>query len=902
MTVRNLDCMFRPRSIALVGASRRAGSIGAVIARNLVSAGFDGPVWFVNPNGGEIEGRHCATSVEDLPTAPDLAVIATPPDTVPGLVDRLARRGTRSVVVITAGFGEGGDAVGIERRQRMFDAARPHLLRIVGPNCVGIQVPGHGVNASFVHLMPSKGGIAFVAQSGAVVTSVVDWASGRGIGFSHLVSLGDMADVDFGDMLDFLAADPGTEAVLLYVEAVTSARKFMSAARACARLKPVIVIKAGRHAESARAASSHTGALAGSDAVYDAAFSRAGMLRVRDLGELFDAVETLRARPRIEGDRLAILTNGGGVGILATDDLLDLGGRLAEISPNTKVALDAMLPATWSRGNPVDIVGDADAERYKVVLKVLLSEPNADAILVLNCPTAALSGIAAADAVIAASRDRRVPVLTCWLGEPAAAEPRRRFQTNGIPTFQTPRAAVQGFMHLVEHRRNQRQLMEVPQARTEGPAPDRDAVSRLVARVLAEGREWLSEPEAKTVLAAYGIPTADTVVVKTPDHAASAAVTVGLPVALKILSPDITHKTDVGGVTLDLESLEEVRNAAVAMLTRVTASRPDARIEGFTVQRMIKRKGAVELILGMVEDSLFGPVVMFGHGGTAVEVINDKALALPPLNVPLAHALMQRTRVRSLLDGIRGGRPAAIGEVAANLVRLSQLVTDFGEIRELDINPLLADADGVIALDARVRVGRAVKSGEERLAICPYPAALESRVRLRDGVEIVIRAVRPEDATAFQQAFKRQSSESVRMRFFGALTVLSEAYVARLTQIDYDREMALVAFGDDGSVIGVARLSADPDNERAEYAIIVSDNMHRRGLGETLMRRLIDYARKRGIGTMYGDVLAENRPMLALAAKLGFASERPSGDSTVVRTSLALRAALDSVHATTLTN
>ncbi|MHB1219103.1 MAG: bifunctional acetate--CoA ligase family protein/GNAT family N-acetyltransferase [Alphaproteobacteria bacterium] len=892
MTVRNLDALFRPRSVALIGASARPGTIGALVARNLRDGGFDGPIGLVNPKGGTVAGLDCATDAAALPFVPELAVIATPPATVPDLVASLAARGTRGAVVITAGFGEGGSAEGAALRQRMLDAARPTLTRIVGPNCLGIMAPGHGLNASFVHVPPARGKVAFVAQSGAMVTAIVDWAAGRGIGFSHLASLGDMADVDFGDMLDYLAADPGTDSVLLYVEAVTSARKFMSAARACARLKPVIVIKAGRHAESARAAASHTGALAGSDAVYGAAFRRAGMLRVGDLGELFDAAETLSASPRIQGDRLAILTNGGGIGILATDDLLDLRGHLAALSPETLARLDAVLPATWSRANPVDIIGDAPARRYADALGALLTEPEADAVLVLNCPTAVTKGADAANAVIGAAEQRRVPILTCWVGEAGAAEARRLFASHGIPTYATPRAAVQGFMHMVAHRRGQEELLQAPPAEPPGPAPDRTAAAAAIAIAMAEKREWLTEPEAKTVLKAYGIPAAETGRARDADEAARLAERIGGPCAVKILSRDITHKTDVGGVALDLAGPESVREAAAAMLKRVAAARPEARIDGVTVQPMIRRPGAVELILGMTVDSLFGPVILFGHGGTAVEIIDDKALALPPLNDALARALMAETRVSRLLGSIRGKPAADAGGVARALVAVSQLAIDFGEIAELDINPLLADARGVLALDARIRVAPSARKGADRLAIRPYPAELEGEARLADGRTLLLRPVRPGDAPALQAAFDRLSPGTVRMRFFAQLRALPAELARRLAQIDYDRDMMLVAFDvarpEDG-ILGFAQAASDPDNERAEYAIVVQDAMARRGVGEILMRHLIDYARGHGTGLLWGDVLAENRAMLALAAKLGFARAASPEGRELVRTTLDLR-------------
>jgi acetyltransferase len=890
MTVRNLDRLFHPSSVTLIGASRRERSVGQLLARNLIAGGFEGPVWPIHREAESIEGVPAFKSVAELPGTPDLAVIATPPDSVPGLIGELAERGTKAAVVISAGFGEGGNEAGQARRQAMLEAAEPHLLRINGPNCVGVLVPGIGLNASFSHIAPQAGDVAFVTQSGAMVTSMLDWTAPRGIGFSHIVSLGDMADVDFGDVLDYLAADPETRSILLYIEAVTNARKFMSALRAAARTKRVIVIKGGRHAESAKAATSHTGALAGSDAVYDAAFRRAGALRVFSLEELFDAAETLASRRSVAGDRLAILTNGGGLGVLATDALIDKGGRLAELQPQTMAALDACLPPTWSHGNPVDIIGDADAARYDAALEALLRDRNSDAFLVMNCPVAVADSGAAAKTAAAQVAASERPVFTAWLGEAAAQEARQTFAEKHIPTYESPERAVRAFMHLVRYRRGQDMLMQTPPSLPEDGQPDREAAEAIVARVLDEGREWLSEPEAKAVLAAYGIPVVETREAADLEAAAAAADEIGYPVAVKILSPDITHKSDVGGVQLDIKDEAQLRRRAEAMREQVGELKPEARIAGFTVQKMSRRPGAHELILGMVEDAQFGPAILFGQGGTAVEVLRDKALGLPPLNLALARELMAETRVYRLLEGYRDEPAAKIEEIALCLVKLAQLAGDIAEIVEVDVNPLLADSRGVVALDARMRVRRSQHRGTERLAIRPYPRELESDATLADASKVHLRPIRPEDEPALRAAFKKLTPRDVRFRFFTVMGELSHELAARLTQIDYDREIALVATpeNDAGNIWGVVRLAADPDLESAEFAVVVRSDKQNIGLGRLLMRQLIDYARRRGIGRLWGGVMRENRNMRELVAALGFEIEDDPDNGQTVKAVMAL--------------
>ena len=892
MTIRNLEKLLKPGSIALIGASKRPGSVGSVIAKNLFGGGFDGPIMPVNPKHRSIQGVLTHQSIESLPLLPDLAVIATPPATVPGIIGELGEKGTKAAVVITAGLGEQGND-GKNLRQAMLDAAKPHLLRIVGPNCLGTLVPGIGLNASFAHLSPVPGKLAFVAQSGAVVTSVLDWATSRGIGFSHLVALGDMSDVDFGDMLDYLANDPGTSAILLYIEAITSARKFMSAGRAAARMKPVVVVKAGRHPEGARAAASHTGALAGADDVYDTAFRRAGMLRVIHLEELFDAVQTLATLKPPAGDRLAIVTNGGGVGVMATDALMDHGGELARLDPETITALDQHLPPTWSRTNPVDIIGDAPPERYAYAMKAVTSDPGVDAVLALNCPTAVTSPKEASEAVIAAVGNAKLPVLTSWLGDGAALPARQAFADHKIPTFETPEDAVNAFTQLVAYRRNQTTLMETPASMPEDFTPDLSAARIVIEEALEAGKTWLNEPAAKALMAAYDIPTAKTLVAKTPHAAAKLAAEFGSGVAIKILSDDILHKSDVGGVALDLFGPGHVEEVATAMLERVRTAKPDARIEGFSVQPMIRRPGAHELIVGMVADPTFGPMILFGQGGTAVEVMDDKALAMPPLNMRLAHEVMSRTRIHRLLKGYRDRSAAALDAVAATLIKVAQLVIDHPEIDELDINPLLADDFGVIALDVRVKLTPTEQSGSERLAIRPYPKELEKLVTAKDGRTFLLRPVLPEDEPAFHLGFTKLTPEEIQLRFFTPMKTLSHVMAARFTQIDYDREMALVLAGygtpGEASIGGVARLAADPDNERAEYAIIVGQELTGQGLGRLMMERLIAYAKERGIGELYGEVLRKNRPMLSLCAKLGFTEKAVLDDPSIVHVSLDLK-------------
>lgn len=852
--------------------------------RNILEGGFAGQVMPVNPQHDVLAGIKVYPTVASLPAAPELAIICTPPATVPDLIGELGARGTKAAIVISAGLGAIKDPQGRTLREAMLAASKPYLLRILGPNCVGLLVPGLGLNASFAHTGALPGTIAFVSQSGALVTAVLDWAKSRKIGFSKFISLGDGADVDFGDVLDYLGSDAETHAILLYVESITAARKFMSAARAAARNKPVLVVKAGRVAEGAKAAASHTGALAGSDDVYDAAIRRAGMLRVFTTEDLFDAVETLaRARPRT-GARLAILTNGGGPGVMATDALILGQGLLAALSPETLRRLDFILPPTWSHGNPVDIIGDAPTERYVQTLQILLEDPQADAVLFIHAPTAIVPSAEIATAVspVAAQTDRNV--FASWLGGDAVSEARATFEQAGIPTYDTPEKAVRAFLQVVQYGRNQDLLMEVPPARSKELAHDREKARTVVQSALAEGRAMLSEPEAKSVLAAYGIPVVDTRIATTIAEAVRLASIIGFPVALKILSPDVTHKSDVGGVALDLQNAEAVDTAAQALRARLQQHRPGASLQGFTVQTMVSRPSAHELIVGVTTDSVFGPVILFGAGGTAVEITADRAIGLPPLNMVLARELISRTRISRLLAGYRERLPADVAAISRTLIQVSRLIADLPEIVDLDINPLLADDQGVLALDARIRVAAPGATGVDRFAIRPYPDALEEWIAWQ-GRKVLLRPIKPEDAAQHLEFFNALDAEDVHSRVFMSMPQLQLSQLARLTQIDYDREMAFIASsereGGGFETLGVARAIADPDNIAAEFAITVRSDSKGKGLGAILFRKLIEYCRSRGTRELVGEALAENGAMIALSRRFGFSVTLSPGTHTV---------------------
>jgi acetyltransferase len=897
MSTYRLDKLLRPQSVAVIGASPRATSPGHAVLRNLSAAGFPGPIMLVNTHYDAIAGIPAVKSFDALPHVPDLVVIAAPPSAVPALVSTAGQAGSSSAVIITAGLGRGRGSLA----EACVQAARAAGLRLVGPNSLGVLAPYAKLNASFAASMVRSGDLALISQSGAIAAGLMEWASVRGIGFSAVVSLGDQIDVDLGDLLDFFALDRHTRAILLYIASVKDARKFMSAARAAARTKPVVVVKSGRHAQGAKAAQTHTGALAGSDAVYDAAFRRAGLLRVIDLDELFAAAETLGRLRALVGKRLAILTNGGGIGVLAVDALADLGGALAEISADTMARLDAALPPIWSRGNPVDIAGDADGARYAAACDALLGDPGNDAILAMNVPTALASPAEAAQAVVASVQAHRSgalqpkPVLAVWLG--GTGSEGDAFERAGIPQYATEADAVRGFMHLVRYREAIDVLMATPPSLPQDFSPDPGTAREIVGRAIADGRTWLDPIEIAQLLACYSIPIVPVVLARNADEAAAAAapfLVAGSTVVAKILSPDIIHKSEVGGVRLNLASDRAVREAVTDILARAHAARPDARLTGVTIYPMVVRPKARELIIGLADDPTFGPVIVFGRGGTAVEVINDKALALPPLDINLARALIARTRVSRQLEAYRDVPAADEDGVALLVVKVAQLAADVPEIRELDLNPVLADENGIVAVDARIAVapvgptGRGVR-GHPRFAIRPYPKEWERHVSLRDGTNLMLRPIRPEDEALYAPFFAGVTPEDLRLRFFAPVKTLSHAFVARFTQIDYARAMAFVAIEQaSGAMLGVVRLHSDANYETGEYAILVRSDLKGRGLGWLLMQLIIAYARAEGLERIEGQVLSENRTMLEMCRALGFEVVADPEDRETCRVTLVL--------------
>ncbi len=899
MSIRHLDSLLQPESVAVIGASDRPGSVGATVWRNLRQGGFEGAVYAVNRNHSSVDGVKAWPSVAALPRTPELALICTPPAGVAGLIRQLGARGTHAAIVMTAGLT-------VAQKKATLAAARKHTLRILGPNCLGLLAPHHGLNASFAQLPAAPGTLAFVSQSGALATAMLDWAQPRGVGFSQVISLGEHADVDFGDLLDYLGSDSRTQAILLYIESIEAPRKFMSAARAAARNKPVIVVKAGRSAKGQQAAASHTGALAGSDIVFDAAIRRAGMLRVDTLQDLFTAAATLAhfRTPPTRGlsdhhrdalDRLTLVTNGGGAGVLAADAAARAGVELAVLSPATLKALGAVLPANWSNGNPVDIIGDAPVERYSAALKTLLEDASTGTLLFMHAPTAIVPSADIAMALlplVQPAPGQLQRLLACWMGDPSVRAARTAFQTAGIPCYDTPEEAVRAFAMLRDYRQNQALLLEAPPA-AGTPAPAHlQRVRDVIARALAAGQEWLTEPEAKSVLEACGIPVAATLVTAASARAAVAAARrIGYPVVLKILSPQITHKSDVGGVALDIEDDAALRTAAAAMLARVVLHQPGAEVTGFTVQRMVRRPRALELIAGAHVDPLFGPVILFGQGGTAVEVVADRAVALPPLSPPLARALVARTRVARLLAGWRDVPAADMEAIVATLCSLSALLAEVPQIAELDINPLLADASGVVALDARIRVSAQAPGGGAAFAIRPYPAELVQTVAWRDGT-VVLRPIRPEDEARHLEFLNRLDPTDIRMRVFYSRRSIERTELARLTQIDYEREMAFVATAPGATgeeeTLGVARAVTDPDNIGAEFGIVIRSDLKGTGLGRLLMDKLVGYLRQRGTRFIHATVLRENTRMLAMVQTMGFAhdEEQPADDTVAVTLSL----------------
>jgi len=879
-----LKRLFAPESVAVFGASDEEGAVGTLLFANLRQH-FSGQLYAINPKHEKVQGEPCYSSLEAVGYGVDLAVIATPAATVPAIIESLGRFAVPGAVILSAGFSEGGEK-GVRLERELLEVARRHGVRLIGPNCLGIMRPAIGLNATFAHGVAKPGKLALVSQSGAICTAVLDWAAEREIGFSSVVSTGLSADVDFGEVLDYLVADSETESILLYIEGVRNARSFMSGLRAAARSKPVIALKVGRHEAGGEAARSHTAALVGNDEAFSAALRRAGVVRGRRIGHLFAAASTLAAGYRYKGRRLCIVTNGGGPGAMAADEAAELGMPLAKLDEQTLQRLDAVLPEAWSHANPVDIIGDAPPGRYAAAIEACLASHEVDAMLVILTPQAMTDPAAAARALTEACKRRSKPVFACWMGGVQVAPARELLEAARIPTFNTPETAVEAFQYLASYHENQRLLLQVPGALSRTDAPDIEGARMIIEGVLAEGRRLLSEQESKALLAAFRIPVAAGMRVHDANEALVAAETLGFPVALKIDSPDITHKSDVGGVQLNINNMQALRPAFLEMMQRVGEKSPEARLQGAVVERMVQAPNGRELLVGITTDPIFGPVVTFGSGGKMVEALADTAVALPPLNTLLADDLIANTRVAELLGQYRD-MPAADTEALRQvLVRVAEIACELPEVRELDINPLVLDEHGAVAVDARVVVARPKLSLEryDHMAIHPYPRHFVSNLQLPDGTPMVIRPIRPEDAGIEQSFVRALSRHSKYYRFMYMIDELPPEMLARFTQLDYDREMAFIAVvGQSGAEaeVAVARYITNPDGESCEFAIVVADAWQHHGIGHRLMEALMAAARSKGLKQMEGAVLSENREMLQMAESLGFVSRIDDNDATV---------------------
>jgi len=882
-----LEHLFNPRSVAVFGASESGHSVGSKVFENLLAEDFKGPIVPVNPKYRTVRGRRCFRSIDRVEEAIDLAVIATPAPTVAGIIRQCGAAGIHNAIVLSAGFSE-AQGKGRALNAELIEAARSSGVRFMGPNCVGLVRPWIGLNATFLNSTTPQGGLALVSQSGALCSAISDWAEPHHLGFSTLFSLGNASDVDFGDVLKFLAVDPQTKAILLYVEGVRKPRTFISSLRLAARAKPVIVLKAGRYNQGAKAAHTHTGSLIGSDDVFDAALERTGAVRVERFAQLFAAAEILSSNTRTGGNRLGIITNGGGAGVLAADRAGDLKLDLPMPSPATIERLNATLSAHWSRGNPIDILGDASAQSFRIAVEACLDDPQFDGILVMLTPQAMTDAEAAARALLdAVPSNHKKPVLACWMGETSVEEARRLISAHGIPDFLTPESAVDAFSYLVRHERNRKLALQTPGPLSDTRTPDIAMASAIIQDALASGRSLLSDTQSKQVLEAFHIPVTRTLEAGSLEDAQAAARELGYPVAVKISSPDISHKTDVGGVRLGVNDDDGVAAAWEEVIGNARAALPDADIRGVTVERMISVEHGRELLVGASRDPVFGPTIMFGAGGTMVELLRDSAVSLPSLNAVLANRLIDRTRVSRLLDSFRGRPPVDRDAVVDLLLRVSDLVCELPEIEELDINPLHADENGVVAMDARIiRVSPHPDGAgrHEHLAIQPYPRHLRQEHRLDDGTPLIIRPIRPEDAESERNFVRDLSAQAKQFRFMYALDELTPTMLARFTQIDYDREMALVAFTEEsGKPVqqGVARYSINQDDTSCEFAIVVSDKRQNQGIGTRLMNALMDAARAHGLTVMEGTVLADNRAMLQLMGELGFSRRRVASEPSL---------------------
>ena len=899
-----LSAALAPGAVAVIGATERAGALGRHVFSNILQGGYRGALWPVNPKHDTVLGQRCYASMEALPEVPDLIVLVTPARTVPDLIDAAGRLGVRAALVLSAGFAESG-VDGRALQDDVLRRARRAGVRVIGPNCVGLLRPSLGLNATFARCGARAGSVALVSQSGAVVAAALDYAAGAGFGFSSVVSTGAGADVDFPDVLDFLALDTETRSIVLYIEGVHDARAFLSSVRAAASAKPVIVLKVGRHLAGSNAAMSHTGAVVGNDAVFAAALRRAGAIRVHAFDQLFAAAQTLAAgrlpRAVAERSRLAILTNGGGPGVLAADTVVDNdahGVRLARLSERALERLNAVLPAHWPHANPVDVIGDADAARFAAALQILVEDDANDGVLVLFCPTIGLGAEETAQALMPIAQATDKPVVVSWLGGEDARRGRSVFNRAGLPTAVSPERGVEAFAYLSAFIRHRQLRLQVPPplAALSGAAVDAAAARSVIESARAEGRAWLNELESKRVLAAFGIPVARTEFAANRDEAVVHARAIGYPVVLKIVAEGITHKSEVGGVMLDLPDAEAVRGAFATIRSRLGERAPQAVFLGVLVQTMVRRPNGRELIAGIARDPIFGPVCSFGSGGVTVEVQRDIAVALPPLNLFLARDLVSRTRVARALDSFRGAPAVALEVLLETLVRLSELACELPAVLELDINPLLADESGVIALDARIRVTADAPLAPDvrysHLAIHPYPKHVERTLAVKGG-SVLLRPIRPEDGESERRFISRLSPQTMYFRFHAPLKELTQERLVRFTQIDYDREMALVAIdagdaagGGREEIRGIARYTRAVDGIGCEFGITVEDAWHRRGLGSAMMAALEAHARAVGLREIYGYVLAENAAMAAVLGARGYEQKREDGTVTVFRKSL----------------
>jgi acetyltransferase len=892
-----LEAIFAPKNVAVIGATEKEGSVGRTILWNLISSPFGGAVFPINPKRSSLLGIKAYPSIRDVPDTVDLAVIVTPSTVIPDLIAECGEMGVKGAIVISAGFKEIGPE-GVELERRLLENARKYKMRVVGPNCLGVMSPVSGINATFAAGMARKGKVAFISQSGALCTSVLDWSFKENVGFSHFVSVGSMLDVDWGDLIYYLGDDPHTESIVIYMESIGDARSFLSAAREVALTKPIIVIKPGRTEGAAKAAASHTGSLTGSDEVLDVAFRRAGVLRVNNISEIFSMAEVLGKQPRPKGPRLTILTNAGGPGVLATDTLLTTGGELAEVSQETMDKLSEFLPSAWSHNNPIDIIGDASPERYAKSLEVAAQDDNSDGLLVILTPQAMTDPTATAEALKSYAKSYDKPILASWSGGLEVAAGESILNKAGIPTFQYPDEAARAFTYMWQSTHALKTLYETPSVPMDeaGQGPDREKASQIIETARKAGRTLLTEVESKELLGAYGIPVTPMLIAESAEETAEKSKQLGFPVVIKIHSETITHKTDVGGVKLNIKDEAAAKTAYEEIKESVTRLAGAEHFLGVTIQPMIKLEG-YEIIVGSSIDPQFGPVLLFGMGGQLVEVFKDRALSLPPLNTTLARRMIERTKIFHALKGVRGRQPVDLAELEKLLVRFSQLVVEQPWIAELDINPLIASPEGLLALDGRVLLHELNLSEEElpRLAIRPYPYKYVGSWTMRDGREVTIRPIRAEDEPLMFKFHENLSDRSVYLRYLSPM-VLSERVtherLARMTHNDYDREIALVVEGEDEgqkAVFGVARLSKfRGENEEARFTMLVNDKFQGQGLGKELLKRLLDVAKSEKIKRVIAIISPENEAMQKLCRELGFSSMQADSETGMVKAEISL--------------